>query len=343
VIARHRPSRAALFALLTALAPAAVASAQAGPFLEQGGLVVAEYESASIVGGWVAETQHGGYTGASYYRWNGGNQFNSPGKGVLRFDVDIQQASTYYLALHNRHQHPDSSEENDVWVRLDGGKWTKCYSNKGASTVKQWNWHTVFEVGGSHLEPKWTLGKGVHSIEFSGRSQNFMIDRFHLHVKNHPQANDKLAPESPIAGGGANVKPYCQSKTASNACVPAMESSGTPRIGGSAPFLVVAAEVPNNRTGLLFYGFSKTAMPFQGGTLCVGAPATRTRSQDSGGKPTGSDCSGRIGINFGAMAHAGIDPRIAVGATTYAQAWFRDGGASFGAGLSNGLQFTWLP
>jgi hypothetical protein len=322
------------------LVAASTARAQSGPFQEQGGLVVVEIESSPVAGSWVAETDHAGFTGQSYYRWDGPNSFGVGGKGVLAYDVEIHTGGDYLLKFHNRHEHADSSLENDAWLRVDGGPWHKCYSNKGASTVKKWNWHTVLEIGTQKTPPKYNFAPGVHRVEFSGRSANFMIDRFHLHVPSHPDATNVNVPESPTTLGG--VQNYCTPKQASNGCVPTMSADGEPRAGGSSSFLVSGRNVIADKAGLLFYGFEPASTPFKGGTLCISGALKRLPAQDAGGN-SGDPCSGRIRVDFGALAQSSFDPRFVPGETTYVQCWFRDGPSSFGIGLSDGLRFTWMP
>ncbi|MEM8710783.1 MAG: hypothetical protein AAGG01_07510, partial [Planctomycetota bacterium] len=53
----------------------ALAAPQAGPYLEEGGLVVIEFESSDAQGSWARETSIGGYTGSEYLRWDGPNLF----------------------------------------------------------------------------------------------------------------------------------------------------------------------------------------------------------------------------------------------------------------------------
>jgi hypothetical protein len=172
-------------------------------FLEQDGLLVMEVESAPKVGEWAAESTHAGYTGPFYYRWNGPNYFNKPGVDALRYDFTISKAGKYNLRIHNRHDHPEPDLENDCWVRLDGGDWIKVYSNQGQATVKTWNWHTMFELPASKVAASYQLTSGLHTLEISGRSTNFMIDRIHLYDGSVANPTSTSHPESPLGGGSA--------------------------------------------------------------------------------------------------------------------------------------------
>ncbi|MEM6675993.1 MAG: DUF5060 domain-containing protein [Planctomycetota bacterium] len=183
---------------------AGAASAQNGPFLADDGLVVIEFESGDASGSWSEETSLGGFTGSSYLRWTGANLFNTPGHDVFGFDFQIDEPGRYHFRIRNRHDHPDSTEANDVWVRMDGGAWVKVFSWQRG----QWTWATNHEFSHSNKPPaEYQLSAGVHRIEFSGRSRDFMIDRFHLYddgvqspmSQNHPESSRGLRNDPPVA------------------------------------------------------------------------------------------------------------------------------------------------
>jgi hypothetical protein len=136
---------------------------------------------------------------------------------------------------------------------------------------------------------------------------------------------------------------YCTGKTNSVGCVPWIGWNGTPKETGGLPFEIYAANVLNQRPGVLIYGMDSSAVPFQGGILCVRTPVTRMPVGWSGGSPTGTDCSGILGFDFESRILSGVDPRLDAGRTVYAQIWYRDGAASFGTGLSNAVRFTIAP
>jgi hypothetical protein len=144
---------------------------------------------------------------------------------------------------------------------------------------------------------------------------------------------------------------YCTAKTNSLGCVPAIGSSGAPRIGPGSGFTVECSNVRNNKAGLLFYSVSgRASAPFQGGTLCVAAPIKRTPAQKSGGSPMGDDCSGMYSFDMIAFAlgTGGGNPLPAIadpGAVVGCQWWGRDQGfpAPMNTMLSDGLEFTVCP
>jgi hypothetical protein len=133
---------------------------------------------------------------------------------------------------------------------------------------------------------------------------------------------------------------YCTAKANSQGCVPTMTWSGQPRFSGST-FTAIGAGVLNNKVGLLFWGTTPSATPFQGGTKCVSAPTVRTPTQGSGGNPPPDDCSGTYAFTFDSayMSAKGIG----VGDTIYCQWWSRDPAAPWTTGLTDALSFTVCP
>lgn len=130
---------------------------------------------------------------------------------------------------------------------------------------------------------------------------------------------------------------YCTGKLNSAFCLPAIGFSGVPATGGTAPFLVTASQILAQRSGLLFYGFQPHTGNYQGGTLCVRAPVTRTGIQNSGGS---GPCGGTYSFDFNALVRSGSDPALASGASVHCQYWYRDPQDPFNTGLSDALQFT---
>jgi V8-like Glu-specific endopeptidase len=139
-----------------------------------------------------------------------------------------------------------------------------------------------------------------------------------------------------------SVSTYCTGKINSQNCTPQIAYVGVPsQSGGAGSFSINASLEINNKTGMLLYGIVSDALPFYGGTLCIGSPLVRTAAQDSGGTPAGDDCSGTYSYDMGARIASGIDPTLYVGTTAYAQYWSRDpGSVPFNIGLSNAVTFT---
>jgi len=167
-------------------------------YQEQRGIVVMEFESALAVDDWVLEREHEGYSGKGYYTWRGEDHFGQAGPGKFTFKFLIQHPDLYHLRLRSLHMHDDTSLENDVWTRMDGGYWKKTF----CTPIKEWAWMTKHDFGGYKPWASYLLGKGVHALEFSGRSKNFSIDLVHLYKDGVFWIGDHSLPESPTLQSG---------------------------------------------------------------------------------------------------------------------------------------------
>lgn len=144
------------------------------------------------------ETEKAGHTGIGYYAWRGPDHFSTPGNGILEYKFNADQGGVYEMDIRNRRYKGGRTiaddQENDVWVRVDGGSWNKVYSN---TPFDQRDWSTRFDFGNGNRENAvYDLTQIVHVSEISGRSANFKLDRINLHISGFP---NKTAPESPRA------------------------------------------------------------------------------------------------------------------------------------------------
>lgn len=141
---------------------------------------------------------------------------------------------------------------------------------------------------------------------------------------------------------------YCTAKTNSLGCVSNLSFSGTPSATAPNGFVISASNVLNQKSGQLIYSLNGTNnAPFQGGILCVRAPVRRTVIVNSGGNPSGSDCSGTFAFDFNAFARGSFAtapaPELSIpGTHVTAQWWGRDPGFAppNGTSLSRGLEFV---
>ncbi len=142
------------------------------------------------------------------------------------------------------------------------------------------------------------------------------------------------------------LETYCTAQTSSLGCVAQAEWTGEPSVAASTstPFELAASEMPNNKSGLCFYGRrGPVSAPLGGGTLCVRSPTRRTPLVSSGGSPSGDDCTGRLALDFSAWIRGEVDPTLEIGAQVWCQWWYRDPLASSGSALSDGLSFEIRP
>lgn len=140
-----------------------------------------------------------------------------------------------------------------------------------------------------------------------------------------------------------DVSTYCTAKINSLGCTPSIGSSGTPSASSAAPFFMTCTQVISQKQGLMYYGYAPTAAPFQGGTMCVQPPTLRLLISNSGGNPSGADCSGGYSYDFNARIQGGLDPSLVAGQAAYGQFWMRDPGSASTTGLSNALRVIVQP
>jgi hypothetical protein len=141
-----------------------------------------------------------------------------------------------------------------------------------------------------------------------------------------------------------NVSTYCTSGTSVQGCVPSISGSGIPSVDAGSGFVLRIAQIPGQRSGLIFYGTTAAAASWAPGstsTLCINAPVIRTSIQDSGGLVGG--CAGLFALDFNAYIGAnpgGSGTPFFAGQQLLAQGWYRDPGAAEQTNLSNALQFA---
>ncbi|HTF88896.1 MAG TPA: hypothetical protein VK843_10840, partial [Planctomycetota bacterium] len=140
---------------------------------------------------------------------------------------------------------------------------------------------------------------------------------------------------------------YCVPKQNSLGCYPDIGWSGTASASATSGFVVFAGEVRNNKPGILLYSITGSAStPFQGGVLCLQASVRRSSPVNSGGSPSGNDCTGVYSLDVNSFAHGltGGSPHAAlkvVGTNVWCQWWGRDPGFSApnNSTLSNALSY----
>lgn len=137
---------------------------------------------------------------------------------------------------------------------------------------------------------------------------------------------------------------YCTGVTSSLGCVPTISATGIPSLSNPAPFTIEASSIISQRAGLLLYSFAPDHQAFGGGgILCLASPWLRTTIQNSGGSATGDDCTGTFSYDFNSAIQSGLNPALVVGATVFAQYYYRDAQNPLGPGLSNALRFRIRP
>jgi hypothetical protein len=164
--------------------------------VERNCLATTEVESVSVTGDWVYGSTIAGHSGAGYFTWNGANHFPSQEAGqygLLSYSLQISRAGNYRVAIRNYHSDPDSTESNDCWLKVGSNGWVKVYSEK----VAVWQWMTKMDLGHHDAErpPIYYLGAGSHTLQISGRSHGFSIDKVHVYDESCANTNDALNPQ----------------------------------------------------------------------------------------------------------------------------------------------------
>jgi len=162
-------------------------------------------------------------------------------------------------------------------------------------------------------------------IEDAARAHLFALQRYRGVAPHVPQ----LQPEN-----------YCVAKTSALGCVPTMGWVGEPSLSSSTPFEVVCQNVVSQQFGLMVLSADSAAIPFYGGTLCLGGNLIRSPIQFSFGFGTG-DCSGRLTQELSGTYLQSLG--FQAGDEAHAQFWFRDPYSPIQVGLSDGLRFRIMP
>ncbi len=134
---------------------------------------------------------------------------------------------------------------------------------------------------------------------------------------------------------------YCTSSDSLD-CASHLQTIGSPSVSSAGPFFIIASGVISQRPGVLYYGEHQAAVPFHGGTLCVGSPATRTKLLFTHGQlaPT---CTGALDYDFNALIRSGTNPYLVAGKRIHAQYLYRDTDGGFGLALTLALKFDICP
>ena len=321
-----------------AIASVAMASAQAVQgevWLESGGIVAIEMESADLTGPWTEAAVLPGFAGDGYIRWDGPDLFNSPGaQGIFGFDFEVNSGGEWLLGLRNRHENPDATEENDVWIRMDQEPWIKVFSNLPGS-VGAWTWEARFDEG-SQPDASYMLTPGAHRIEFSGRSFGFRMDRLHLFQAGTAGSFDPSVPESPRRFGES----YCVAANNSTGGISESFVTGSPAASANDITLTTIG-LPTSSLG--YYVVS----PFEAfvagiagsdGNLCVGNSTGRYN-----GDVLSSGSIGEVGLLIDLTSIPQPSGAVAgvAGETWRFQFWHRDSNASGStSNFSRGLRVT---
>lgn len=171
------------------------------------GLVIIEAENLLLNNvNWSVKTGFDDFTGDGYLSWNGNNNFNRPGIGLITTKINITKTGRYRFQWRSRiGVGTNSTEHNDSWLRFPDasdfygekngarvfprgtGKspnpegssadgWFKIYLS-GSTT---WTWRTSTSDNDPHDIYVEFDTPGIYTMELSGRSKDHLIDRISL-------------------------------------------------------------------------------------------------------------------------------------------------------------------
>jgi hypothetical protein len=214
---------------------------------------------------------------------------------------------------------------NDSGGLVDNGRFTVYRIWGGVTELMSWWGYQDFEMMG------WTVAS-AGDLNFDGTSEVVAATPFSS--MNFPSGGRLRL----HLGGTPAPTNYCTAKVNSAGCTPDIYYTGSASKSLGFGLQVVAQNVLPGLPGILIWAKSPNALPFMGGTLCIGSPLTRAGAQVSG-TISGPPCTGQYLFQFNAayMSANGLD----AGQDVYAQYWSRDTGfaAPNNVGLTSGLHF----
>ncbi len=192
-------------------------------YQEQDGLLIIELENGNLPEGWEVRSELSNYLGNSYIQWQGNSFMQKPGPGIISYKIQINKAGTYRIQIRNYiAEGTSSTDHNDVWLRMPdahdyygdkkghfvypkgSGKspnpkgasvdgWFKIYNN----TRDKWSWGSKTSDHDAHNIYTTFDTPGIYTVELSGRSTGFAIDRIALYNENETSGtDDSLAPST---------------------------------------------------------------------------------------------------------------------------------------------------
>jgi hypothetical protein len=175
-------------------------------YMEKDGRVVIEAESIPSTPGWAYFADKSGHTGYGYYQWNTEGQGIAAGQGLLKYRFEIGTPGNYQLLLRSKMLDPKNRPDtldpdgNDVWVKFTGGRDVEKQAALGDQWNKiailghpeGWTFNTNADQSKTHeMTPACrNFDKGIYTVELSGRSQGYAIDRIVLSKFNDKPSTD---------------------------------------------------------------------------------------------------------------------------------------------------------
>jgi hypothetical protein len=249
-----------------------------------------------------------------------------------------------------------AGSEQRLW-RFDGTSWTSYplsdpLDGRALEVFDDGSGPALYMAGGKRFR------NGQIQTYAAGGPTSQYLDLLAFEDENGAQKALWFAGEFDVAGGVPSrgiarwsnpcgtLTTYCTAKINSQGCTPSIGWTGESSLSLSSttPFTITAANVINQKGGLLYFGAAgRSAIPFQGGFKCVRFPALRTPPRSSGGNVGPDDCSGAYAIDFTPWISGSNNELLAVGVTVDAQWWSRDPASASTTGLTDALEFEIRP
>jgi len=215
---------------------------------------------------------------------------------------------------------------DDDWYRLTVPTFTRAYvqviftSADGDIDLRQYA-----DCGGAEVAASLSRTDNEQLLiatTHTGRDVHFKVEMF-ASASSDCNAYELVVSFEPGTPGFG----YCPAQINSSGFVGRIVGDGSSSINTN-DLILVAGPIPSGVPGLIFHGPRQSLIPFGNGVRCVTGPIRRSAIMSASGTNLFWD------IDNGAV------PEILQGATRYFQCWFRDGGDSFGYGLSSGYGVT---
>lgn len=190
-------------------------------FLEANALLMIEFEDGAFEDGaqWELISDEDA-SGGVYAVWEGNNNFNAPGSGLVTFRLSVQNPGVYRFTWKSAVTQGDNgTEHNDSWLRFPDA--ADFYGEKNGSKVypkdtgktpnpngsSKEGWFKVYRSG-NDLDFKWQARTsdndahdiyvefaeaGEYTMEVSGRSEAHAIDQFVLYQEVSYTKNEATA------------------------------------------------------------------------------------------------------------------------------------------------------
>lgn len=242
---------------------------------------------------------------------------------------------------------------NYFWIESDPDD--PCPAPPGIDAA---SWTLFTRVGDTHFDlppaalPMFATGQRVYSgvSQFRFLGINVVFDTFfNGNIGANVAALDTSTPAQCESGAefilNFDTDKFCATGTSASGCQATLSTSGLPSATAGSGFVVSAAAVEGNKSGMYFFGVNgRQNLPWgtSSSTFCVVTPVRRADLMIGGG--TNGACNGSFVQDFNAMWCPSCPLPLhnpGAGAVVQAQLWYRDPANPSGwtTSLSDAIEF----